>query len=237
MNYTKQQLMKGSYIIEYEIIYSSRKTLEIAVHPDSSVVVTAPLNTSIDVIKQKVEKRIKWINKQQQYFQQFQPRSIQKQYLRGESHLYLGKHYRLKVISGLREEIKLKHGYFVVSVRDKEDRARVKNLLEEWYIERAKVKLDEYFKICWYKFSSKDATPPILKIRKMKKRWGSLSKSGTLILNTELIKAPKECIEYVITHELCHTVHHNHSAKFYNLLKQVMPDWEKLKNKLELNMS
>lgn len=237
MNNIKQQILYGEDKIEYKIFYSNRKTLEIAVHPDASVVVTAPINTETNSIKQKVLKRIKWIYKQQQFFQQFQPRSVQKQYLRGETHLYLGKQYRLKVIGGLREDVKLKLGYFIVSVKDKEDRERVKNLLEEWYIERAKVKLDEYFKICWNKFATKDAIPPILKIRKMKKRWGSLSKSGTLTLNSEIIKAPKECIEYVITHELCHTEFHNHSAKFYYLLKQVMPDWEKLKNKLELNMS
>ena len=71
----------------------------------------------------------------------------------------------------------------------------------------------------------------------MKKRWGSFPKNGILTLNLELLKAPKECIEYVITHELCHSMHHNHSAEFYRLLEQVMPGWKKLKHKLELKLS
>jgi len=68
----------------------------------------------------------------------------------------------------------------------------------------------------------------------MKKRWGSLSRSGLLTLNTDLIRAPQECIDYVITHELCHTLHHDHGAAFYALLVEVMPDWERRKHKLEL---
>jgi hypothetical protein len=68
----------------------------------------------------------------------------------------------------------------------------------------------------------------------MKTRWGSLAKSGALTLNTDLVRAPLECIEYVITHELCHLKHHDHSSGFYKLLEKVMPDWEKRKRRLEM---
>ncbi len=61
-----------------------------------------------------------------------------------------------------------------------------------------------------------------------------MSRSGTLTLNTDLIRAPKECIDYAITHELCHIQFHDHSSDFYRLLEKVMPDWQKRKHKLEL---
>jgi hypothetical protein len=70
----------------------------------------------------------------------------------------------------------------------------------------------------------------------MKKRWGSLSHNGLLTLNTDLIRAPKACIDYVITHELCHLKHHNHGPNFYRLLEKMMPDWERRKTQLELSM-
>jgi len=75
---------------------------------------------------------------------------------------------------------------------------------------------------------------PRLQVRRNEKRWGSLSRGGILTLNTDLIRAPRECIDYVITHELCHLKCHDHSPEFYRLLEKVMPDWEKRKHKLEL---
>jgi hypothetical protein len=76
-----------------------------------------------------------------------------------------------------------------------------------------------------------------LQIKRLKKRWGSLSAKGTLTLNTDLIRAPKECIDYVVTHELCHLVNKDHNAQFYGLLGKIMPDWEKRKHKLERTLA
>lgn len=76
-----------------------------------------------------------------------------------------------------------------------------------------------------------------LHIRKMKSRWGSYAPSGRLTLNLELIKAPIECIDYVIAHELCQAVYPHHGPKFYRLLETVMPDYSRRKAKLELTLS
>ena len=107
-------------------------------------------------------------------------------------------------------------------------------LMWSWYTQRAHEKYAESFERCWPNFERQGLPRPQLKIRRMKTRWGSLSQRGTLTLNVSLIQAPRDCIDYVITHELCHLKHHDHSPAFYRLLEKVMPDWEKRKHKLEL---
>ncbi len=237
MNKPNDIIRYGKRIISYSIIYTNRRTLEISIHPNGSVIVTAPKKSDRKKINEKILHRAKWITKQLKYYRQFEPHTPQKQFLNGETHLYLGKQYRLMIKIGLAENVKLKHGYLVISLRNKEDRNRIKELLYNWYSIKALEKFNEYFNLCWNNFPGSNKAKPTLKIRKMEKRWGSFSKKGTLTLNLELIKAPKESIEYVITHELCHTVHHNHSREFYNLLDKTMPDWNKRKHKLEIIMA
>jgi predicted metal-dependent hydrolase len=94
------------------------------------------------------------------------------------------------------------------------------------------MQFENVFQACMARFSPSSA-PVRLQIRDMKTRWGSLSKGGILTLNIKLIAAPKECIEYVVVHELCHLKYPNHDKKFYRLLETRLPDWEKRKQKLE----
>lgn len=89
---------------------------------------------------------------------------------------------------------------------------------------------------CWQKFKRFGINRPELSIKRMKKRWRSLSDKGLMTLNSDLIRAPKECIDYVVTHELCYLKYHDHSTEFYKLLDSVVPNWEKIKHKLELSM-
>jgi len=227
-------LTYGKKNISYRIFYVGRKTLEITVHPDSSVVIKAPLGTDYEEVRRKVAKRARWIKRQLDYFAQFNPRTPQRQYIGGETHLYLGRQYRLKIVTGDKDEIKLTRGYFHVTVKENPAYEKVKKLLEDWYLEKAAEKFSESFDRCWPHFGKHLLSKPRIRIRRMKKRWGSLSESGTLTLNVDLIRAPKECIDYVVTHELCHMQYHDHSPAFYQLLEKIMPDWEKRKHKMEL---
>ena len=94
--------------------------------------------------------------------------------------------------------------------------------------------LSKIFDGCWENFKKGDLSKPNLKLQKMEKRWGSLSDKGQLTLNINLIQTPKECIEYVVIHELCHLIYHNHGIEFYKLLEHTLPDWMKRKYKLEM---
>lgn len=234
MNNRKPAIKHGSTDILFNIFYANRKTMEIAVHPDESVVITSPAGTDFEEIIRRLNKRARWIKKQQAYFRQFTPRTPPRKYLGGESHLYLGRQYRLRIRSGKFNEMKLTRGFFQITCKRELSREKVRGQLEAWYLDKAREKFSERLEFCVLKFKRKGIPYPKLSIRKMRTRWGSLSALGTLTLNLDLIRAPKECIDYVITHELCHVKHQEHGPKFYRLLEKVMPDWEKRKHKLEL---
>jgi len=120
---------------------------------------------------------------------------------------------------------------------------KVKCLLEGWYLDKAEGKFHESFDRCWLHFEKRSGTAchatakPRLQIRHMQRRWGSLSPNGRLTLNIDLIRAPRECIDYVILHELSHLPYTDHGPEFYRLLEKMMPDWEKRKHRLELTLA
>lgn len=221
----------GDREIVYAVEFCRRKTLEISVMPDSAVQVRAPQGAKLEAIAQKVQKKAPWIVEKQDWFAKFPKAPPPRQYLGGETHLYLGRRYRLKIEKGKERLVKIDGGFIRVVSADVRP-AIVKKILDEWLRERAKVQFENVFLACMARFSH-SSTSPRLQIRDMKTRWGSLSKGGILTLNTKLIAAPKECIEYVVVHELCHLKYPNHDKKFYRLLETRMPDWEKRKQKLE----
>ncbi|MDX9812542.1 MAG: SprT family zinc-dependent metalloprotease [Bacteroidales bacterium] len=224
----------GAKKLEYTLFLLNRKTLEIAVHPDGSLVIKAPIGTDLQVIEKRIRKRIRWIIKQKQYFNQFVPRTPEKRYVGGETHLYLGRQYRLKVSVAKPESVKLTRGFFHISCSPENEPEKVMKLLEKWYRNRAAVHFNDCLERSWPAFEKLGFTKPAIKIKKMRRRWGSLTNGNTMTLNSELIKAPRECIDYVIIHELCHLKHKNHDAEFYRMLESHLPDWEKVKHRLEL---
>ncbi len=220
----------GSKEIYFSLEFGARKTLGITVAPDMQVRVKAPIDAQIDKIKEKLKSRAAWILKQQSYFLSFHPKTPPKKFVNGETHLYLGRQYRLKVSIGAKESVKLIGGSIEVIARNKDN---VKQLLQAWYLQNAKAKFNQYAKPLISRFLKYDVKPSTLILRDMPTRWGSCTPKGKIILNPELIKAPKGCIEYVIIHELCHLVHHHHTQKFIDLQTKEMPTWEKWKIKLE----
>ncbi len=233
----RRSVTYGTRTIAFTVLHTSRKTMEIAVHPDGEVVVTAPQDADAGVVDKKVKKRARWILKQIAYFGQFAPRTPARCYISGESHLYLGKHYRLTITTGPVNEVKLLRGRFYIICRDPASPELVKELLRQWYLAKATAQFSDSIDRCWPKFSGLSLPRPELAIRTMKKRWGSLTESGIIALNVELLKAPKACIDYVVVHELCHLKHYDHSPEFYQMLDAVMPDWEKVKHRLELSLA
>jgi predicted metal-dependent hydrolase len=220
----------GSRQIDFRLEFSARKTLGITVTPEMEVVVKAPVGAALEKIKEMIRKKAPWIIKQQSFFLSFHPKIPVRNYVGGETHLYMGRQYLLKIIIGDENEVKYKGRYMEVTTKDK---TKVKELVMEWYREHARKKFAEIAAPLIERFRQYQVEPSGLHIQEMSKRWGSCTTKGKIILNPELIKAPKGCIEYVIIHELCHLVYHDHTQKFIDLQTREMPDWEKWKAKLE----
>ena len=234
MKFEQYSIDYGKHSISYTVVRRARKTLEIAVEPDSTVSIAAPISASAESIAAKVRKRAPWILAQQRYFDQFNPRTPARRYLAGETHLYLGRQYRLRVVGSQSTSVKVMRGTIEIRSCHPESSEETKALLDKWYRAKARTKFLERIDACLERFSRPaSVTPRGLAIRVMPKRWGSMSRGGRLSLNLRLIQAPANTIDYVITHELCHRIEPSHSPRYFRILKRAMSDWEKRKKMLE----
>jgi predicted metal-dependent hydrolase len=224
----------GSQTIHFNLEYTSRKSLGITVTPDMAVLVKAPIDTCINKIKEKLKKKAPWILIQKSFFLTFHPKTPQRKYVSGETHLYLGRQFRLKIIDAKTESVKLTGQFLEVSTTEK---SIVSALVQNWYLAQAKKTMAKIALPLIERFKHHKVEPSSIVFRNMPSRWGSCTRTGKIILNPELIKAPKRCIEYVIIHELCHLVHHDHTQRFIDLQTKEMPDWAKWKGKLEVLMA
>lgn len=227
---TRDHIQYGATIIDYDIEFVRRKTLSICVNPDGSVCLKAPVDATLEQIQQKVHKRASWILKQKRFFESFGTSTTKRQYISGESHLYLGRQYMLRVRESNVNAVHYQNNIIEIECRHKKDAGI---LLQTWYRQRSNVKFQEYAQPIIEQFSVYGVKPQSFSIKKMDKRWGYCTIDGHITLNPRLICAPRCCIEYVITHELCHLIYRSHNKEFYALLTKEMPHWEKWKAKLE----
>lgn len=225
----------GDHHIPFERVPRSGKVSKvlIKVHPDLRVVAHAPEEETDEAVLNAVRKRARWIWSQLNTFTEHQRYVIPRKYVSGESHYYLGKQHLLKVIEEptAKQQVKLLRGRLEVTVRQRSPN-KVRELLNDWYRERAREVFQRRLEALlpqtlWVKET------PHLRLLAMKTQWGSCSPHGTLTLNPWLVKAPRQCIDYVLLHELCHVAEHNHSDRFYRLMNQVMPKWEITKDRLD----
>lgn len=224
----------GATVINYSIEFAQRKTLSICVNPNGSIHLKAPVEATLEQIQEKIRKRAAWILRQKRFFESFGTPTTKRQYVSGESHLYLGRQYMLRVKESNTNAVHYQNNIIEIECRHKED-AGV--LLQTWYRQRASIKFPEYAKPIIEQFATYGITPKSISIKEMEKRWGYCTTDSHIFLNPRLICAPRCCIEYVITHELCHLIYRSHNKNFYALLTKEMPHWERWKNKLERIMA
>lgn len=223
----------GRQNISFTLVWRNRNRLGIEVRPDKSVMVLAPIGKTLEDVLNRVRKRATWIVRQRDYFERFQPLPPPKRHVSGETHRYLGRQYRLKVVASEDESVKLIGRFIWVHSKSPQNPTHTETLLVAWYTEHAKATFRRRLAICLEVVRSMKLAEPHLVVRKMKTRWGSCSNNGTILLNTDLVKAPIDCIEYVIVHELCHLRERTHTPRFYRILSRYMPDWERRKARLE----
>ncbi|MGE4296472.1 MAG: M48 family metallopeptidase [Desulfovibrionaceae bacterium] len=226
----------GLSAISFEVLRANRKTLAIHVFPDGEVVVIAPSGAPQAAIEATVRKRAPWIIKQRRVFASYPPEIPARQYASGETFRYLGRQYRIRIVRATARSAKLKGAYLTLSILEADQDDVAKKLMNDWLRSKAKRIFSDLLAQCAHEAASIGvaATPP-LRLLSMKKRWGSCTNEGIVILNPELVAAPKDCIEYLIFHELCHLRVRNHTPTFYRLLHRLAPEWKMLR--LKLNQS
>ncbi len=236
MTVEARELEVGGEVITYALKRSERKTLGISVSPEGNVQVTAPQEADNGEIELRIRKRAMWILDKIDEAILRTPPLPERRYLPGETHLYLGRQYRLRVepktMGTRREEDRI-----VVGGVSANEPSRIRNRLYRWYESEGKRVFSERLVSCLRPFGP-GMTRPKLKIAAMDRRWGSyVAHSHSLILNHVLIQVAVPLIDYVITHELCHIGLPNHGPEFERLLTRIMPDHAKRKAKLESSLT
>lgn len=211
---------------------TARRTLAISVLPDGSIELVAPARSSLTDINAKVARRISWIETQKKRFADMNANRRLPRFVNGATHRYLGRQYRIKILRGPVARVSLRGGFLLITT-PQDDEGTIRGLIEAWYREKAQIQFTERVSKWESWCAHRKLTKPKARLRSMPKRWGSACKNGVILLNPELIKAPSACIDYVITHEICHLRHPNHSTAFYRLLATLLPNWRLLKFRLE----
>lgn len=225
----------GTRSIEFLLERKDIRSLAITVQADGKVRVNAPLHASDEQVIARVKKRARWIAKQWERQAGYLPTLRVALPTSGSSIRYLGRQYRVRVTtqSAAQEPVSLQRFVLEVHVPNRKDEAEVRKRVQTWLRKRASIVLPERFERCLQNVAKHRLPTPRMRLRAMPKRWGSCVRKDLILLNPELIRAPSACIDYVITHEICHLKHPDHGPKFRALLQQLCPDWKRLKDRLE----
>ena len=211
-----------------QVIRTDRKSIALIVKRDGTLVVRAPINATDEQISSTINRKSIWIEAKQQEVLSTYPQTSKKEFVNGEGFLYLGKSYRLKIISKGDAPLKL-DTFFLL---DQNALTNAKSIFIDWYKDKANDVLSD--RVAWYSKKSGISIKQI-KITSATSRWGSCSAKGTLSFPWRLVMAPVPVIDYVVIHELVHISEKNHSKTFWNQVHTLMPDYENKIAWLEIN--
>ena len=214
------------------VVHKAIKNLHLGVYPpDGHVRVAAPLSMSESAVRVAVVTRLQWIRRQQATFAA-QAREPARDMVSGESHYFMGRRLRLRVLPAEGHASVSLHGQSVLELRVAGDRDAAYRLtvLHRWYRDH----LREVLTALVEKWAARlKVAPTGWRIQRMKTRWGSCNRrTGRLLFNLELAKKPVECIEYIVVHELAHLIEGRHDDRFRRVLDQHLPRWEAARREL-----
>jgi predicted metal-dependent hydrolase len=214
--------------IEYQIKYSNRKTLNISVERDRIVIVRAPQYLSAEKIDKIVQSKRQWIKEKLSHTQKYAAVAESKEFVSGETLMYLGKNYQLLVVDEEIEGIEFDQRFKIA----KSNQPIANELFKRWYLKQAYLKIEplatKYAKSLGVQYNQ-------FKTSEMRYRWGSCTPANNIIFNWRIIKAPMFVLEYLVAHELVHLMENNHTPRFWNILSIQVPAYEKAKNWLKKN--
>ena len=232
----QRQVSCENGVISYQLTRKKVKNVNVRIKQDGSVLVSAnsrvPVTFIDDFIRQKQEFILSALAKFEEKRELHQ--DTPKNYISGENYTLLGKSLRLKVEESKNEEVYTDGIYIFLKVKDKDNFRHKEIMMTKWLKEYQMTVFQELILQTYAMFRKYDVPFPTLKIRTMKTIWGSCQpQKGIITLNSRLIEAPRNSIEYVVVHEFAHFIHPNHSKQFWNFVTMMMPDWKERKKGLE----
>ncbi len=221
--------------IHYQLELKPVKNVNIRIHKDSRVYVSANPGVPVESVDAFVASKGRYICTAQDRFRmlaQYAPRP--KQYVSGESFYLLGRGVRLAVEKDTHEAIFCDGVFLFLHTKDPDCFEKKKKMVSNYLTQQCQTVFEEIVSQIYPVFQKYGVSRPSIRIRNMETRWGScLAKKGMITLNKRLLEAPRSCIEYVIMHEFCHFIHPDHSKNFYTFLTMLMPDWKERKEALD----
>jgi predicted metal-dependent hydrolase len=216
------QFTLGNTVVE--VVLKDIRNVHLSVHPPKGRVrISAPARLSLDTLRVFAISRLGWIRQQQQKLRN-QEREPPREYLDRESHYVWGRRYLLKVVEHEQAPaVELRHSQMLLRIRPATDETTRQSFVDAWYREQLKAAVPALI-ARW---------EPLVGVRvgrfyvqRMKTRWGSCNPgSGSIRLNTDLARKPRECLEYIVVHEMAHLLESTHSARFVALLDRLLPQW------------
>lgn len=226
---TRQLSISGMAV---DVVRKDIKNLHLAVYPPAGRVrVAVPLTVNDDAVRLAVIGKLSWIKRQQAKFDQ-QPRQSQREMVSGESHYYLGKRYRLRVIKhdGAGKVAIRNNSIMELHVRPDTNAEQRERVLQGWYRDRLKALIPSLIEK-WQPVLGVDVAD--WGIKRMKTKWGTCNITARRIwLNLELAKKPVKCLEYIVVHEMVHLLERHHNDRFVGIMDEHLPAWRSRRQEL-----
>ncbi len=220
--------------VAYEVVRSQRSTADIIIERDGSVVVRAPEWADDEQIDNIVTAKEYWIYQSLAEWRDLNATRVLREYKNGEGFLYLGRAYRLLLVSDQVEPLKLRDGRFALrrDLVEQGEMVAARTGFRDFYIarglERVRQRVDYYAPKVGVGATSVD-------VRELGNRWASCSPTGALAFHWKCMMAPQTIIDYIVVHELCHFHHRDHTDAFWNEVDKVLPDYRERKDWLRKN--
>lgn len=221
--------------IEYELAPgSSRRTTDVVIERNGRIVVRPPITHTPEQVDAVVESKRLWIYRNLAEWKDMNATAVAREWVNGETFLYLGSAYRLTFVSDQPSPLMLKDGYFRLSRKLMETGGveAAKQAFERFYAEKGLQRMSE--RIAFYA-PRVGVSVSEIRVKDMGYRWASCGRSGSLNFHWKCVMAPVRIIDYIVVHELCHFRHRDHSDAFWNEVDKVLPDWRKRKDWLMKN--
>ncbi|MGB5597259.1 MAG: SprT family zinc-dependent metalloprotease [Thiothrix litoralis] len=215
--------------IDYHLLPGSpRRTTDIVIERNGIITVRPPEHYTPEQVDAVVDSKRLWIYRNLAEWRDLNASAVVRRWVNGESFLYLGRTYRLALVSGQAQDLLLKEGHFCLNreIIETGGLAAAKQAFEQYYSQKGQRRFQERVGYYAAKVGVQAST---LKVKDMGFRWASCGSQGQLNFHWKCMMAPPKIIDYIVVHELCHFYHKNHDDAFWNEVDKILPDYRERK--------